>query len=494
MFMASPISASKETAGEHRPNPNSFALLTTADEEKTEVEKDAPQADMKTEAQLGEAKNEKKTAPAKAKKKKDCAAGVANEAQLDEAKKKKETAPKKDRVAVVANKAQLGEAKNEKKTAPAKAKKKKDCAAGVANKAAGRKDASPLPRKNCLAKHASLPRTTGVCILLAAALTLGCSALALWPAGAGAALLATNLLPTPLAALRSDAIMHETETADTIMGEAQQKDSAEGSTAAAGAESLVTLKSIMAELAAFKSDMQKKDEAFKEEMMKKDEAFKEEMMKKDEAFKEEMMKKDEAFKEEMMKKDEAFKEEMMKKEQEMKKKDEMIAELLAARKSKTEHKQVQMSAGGEVVELVSAEDLKALEERVEEYEARLAAQDAKIGALRDKPAPPNPPAAAARPPAAARRQLSSATGDETEFAITGRKATLSFNSRTPDLTATRLTGEGGGKLTCSGELHATDFVTADGESVTERIDALRGNLTEFVTEQLKDGVSQGSRA
>ena len=59
-------------------------------------------------------------------------------------------------------------------------------------------------------------------------------------------------------------------------------------------------------------------------------------------------------------------------------------------------------------------------------------------------------------------------------------------NRTPDVTPTRLTGEGGGKLTCSGELHATDFVTADGESVTERIEALRGNFTEFVTEQLKD--------
>ena len=45
---------------------------------------------------------------------------------------------------------------------------------------------------------------------------------------------------------------------------------------------------------------------------------------------------------------------------EMKKKDEMITELLAARKSKTDHKQqFQMSAGGEVVELVSAADLKA---------------------------------------------------------------------------------------------------------------------------------------
>mmetsp|Transcript_43531 Transcript_43531/g.141231 ORF Transcript_43531/g.141231 Transcript_43531/m.141231 type:complete len:379 (-) Transcript_43531:172-1308(-) len=182
---------------------------------------------------------------------------------------------------------------------------------------------------------------------------------------------------------------------------------------------------------------------------------------------------------------------MQKKEQEVQKKDEMIAELLAKRKSKTDYKQVQMSAGGEVVELVSAADLKALEARVEACEAHNEAQDAKIGALRDKPAPPNPAAAAARPPAAARRQLSSATGDETEVAITGRKATLSFNSRTPDVTPTRLTGEGDGKLTCSGELHATDFVTADGESVTERIEALRGNFTEFVTEQLKDGVSQG---
>ena len=44
-------------------------------------------------------------------------------------------------------------------------------------------------------------------------------------AGAGAALLATNLLPTPLAALRSDAIVHETEPADTIMGEAPKDSS-----------------------------------------------------------------------------------------------------------------------------------------------------------------------------------------------------------------------------------------------------------------------------
>ena len=101
--------------------------------------------------------------------------------------------------------------------------------------------------------------------------------------------------------------MHETETADTIMGEAQ-KDSSEGSTAAAGGESSLTL-NMMAEFAAFKSDMQKKDAALAD------------------------------FKEETQKKDEAFKEEM-------KKKDEMIAELLAALKSKTDHKQVQMSAGG----------------------------------------------------------------------------------------------------------------------------------------------------
>ncbi|EOD39058.1 hypothetical protein EMIHUDRAFT_466741 [Emiliania huxleyi CCMP1516] len=378
-------------AGEHRPSPNSFALLTTADEEKTE-EKGAPQADMKTEEPPSS------LAPPKL--------------------------PQHRRELLPSLQAQLGEAKKEKNKAPTKAEKK-DCAAGVANearphpprlpsslpsaslcRAADRKDASLLPRKNCLAKHASHTRTMGVCVLLAAVLALGCSALTFWPAGAGAALLATKLLPAPLAALRSDAIVHETETADTIMGEAP-KDSPE---AAAGGESPVTLKSIMAELAVFKRDMQKKDE----ETQKKEQ--------------------------ETQKKDEAFKEEM-------KKKDEMIAELLAARKSKTDHKQVQMSAGGEVVELVSAADLEALEARVGACEKGLAAQDAEIGALRDKLAPPNPPAAAARPPAAARRQLSSATGDETEFAITGRKATLSFNSRTPDLTPTRLTGEGGGKLT-----------------------------------------------
>ncbi|EOD17451.1 hypothetical protein EMIHUDRAFT_102676 [Emiliania huxleyi CCMP1516] len=276
--------------------------------------------------------------------------------------------------------------------------------------------------------------------------------------GAGAALLATNLLPAPLAALRSDAIVHETETADTIMGEVQ-KDSAEGSTAAAGGESPVTLKSIMAELAVFKSDMQKKEQ----EVQKKDEAFKEEMKKKDEAFKEEMTKKD-----------------------------EMIAELLAALKSKTDHKQVQTSAGGEVVELVSAADHKALEarvqaaeERVEECVAQNAAQDAKIGALRDKPAPPNPPAAAARPPAAARRQLSSATGDETEFAITGRKATLSFNSRTPDLTATRLTGEGGGKLTgYAARVNLSDFSSSGVEyfNLADTNPNLKGFFGGFATD------------
>ena len=183
----------------------------------------------------------------------------------------------------------------------------------------------------------------------------------------------------------------------------------------------------------------------------------------------EMKEKDDAFKEEMKKKEEALADFMA----EMQKKDEMIAAL----KGKTDHKQVQMSAGGEVVELVSAAGFKALETRVEACKKGLAAQDAKIGALRDKPTPPNPPATA-RPPAAARRQLSSATGDETEIAITGRKATLSFNSRTPDLTPTSLTGEGGGKLTCSGELHATDFVTAEGGSITERIEALRENFTD----------------
>ncbi|EOD13738.1 hypothetical protein EMIHUDRAFT_246643 [Emiliania huxleyi CCMP1516] len=257
MLMTSPTSSATRTAsskdaspGQHRPSPNSFSLLTTADEEKTE-EKGAPQADSKTEA-----KKEKNKAPTKAKKK-DCAAGVANEAR-------------------------------------------------------------PPIRPACL------PR----CHRPAYAVRSSASHLTLQPhspaapspataaARAGAALLATNLLPAPLAALRSDAIVHETETADTIMGEAQ-KDSSE---AADSAESPVTLKSMMAE-------------------------------------------------------------------------------------SKTDHKQVQMSAGGEVVELVSAADLKALEARVQAAEER------------------------------------------TEFAITGRKATLSFNSRTPDLTPTRLTGEGDGKLT-----------------------------------------------
>ena len=49
---------------------------------------------------------------------------------------------------------------------------------------ASSKDASLLARKNYLAKHTSHTRMMGVCVLLAAALTLGCSALTFWPAGA----------------------------------------------------------------------------------------------------------------------------------------------------------------------------------------------------------------------------------------------------------------------------------------------------------------------
>merc|ERR1719453_2525306 len=63
----------------------------------------------------------------------------------------------------------------------------------------------------------------------------------------------------------------------------------------------------------------------------------------------------------------------------MTKKDEMIAALQA----KTEHKQVQLTAGGEVMQLVSEADLKELTARVAACEKTNADQDAKLGMTMD---------------------------------------------------------------------------------------------------------------
>ena len=61
-----------------------------------------------------------------------------------------------------------------------------------------------------------------------------------------------------------------------------------------------------------------------------------------------------------------------------------IAALTDARKAKTEHAHVQLTTGGEVVELVSAAYVKALVEQMEACARRNGAQDAEIGAMREE--------------------------------------------------------------------------------------------------------------
>merc|ERR1740139_402146 len=64
-----------------------------------------------------------------------------------------------------------------------------------------------------------------------------------------------------------------------------------------------------------------------------------------------------------------------------------IAALTDARKAKAEHTHVQLTTGGEVVELVpvvSAAYVKALVERMEAAEEKNDAQDAEIGTMREE--------------------------------------------------------------------------------------------------------------
>lgn len=161
---------------------------------------------------------------------------------------------------------------------------------------------------------------------------------------------------------------------------------------------------------------------------------------------------------------------------EMVKKDETIAALTAALEAKTDHKQVQLTAGGEVMQLVSEAEFK-------ELAARVADQDAKLGMTMDTlskvckeikeshvgapPAlPPSllPPLPPPRPVAKPGRRLQSSSNGNfvNELSITGSNAVVSWNSHTPGLTSFNCTGVGDGKLVCSGELHVVDVVIADG--------------------------------
>ena len=208
-------------------------------------------------------------------------------------------------------------------------------------------------------------------------------------------------------------------------------------------------------------------------------------------------------------------------------KDEAIAALTDVRKTKTDHAHVQLTTGGEVVELVSAAYVKALAKRMEAAEEKNDAQDAEIGTMREElksgrapsgerddqleleleatkvklaiqeartselsatvaqlTAPPQTrpmPVDAAETAAAARRLQTGSSGPPVsppstwsplpatanELRIAGRHTAIAFNTNVEGVEVFRCVGMGDRKLTCSGELRAADFRTADGISLAE---------------------------
>jgi len=173
---------------------------------------------------------------------------------------------------------------------------------------------------------------------------------------------------------------------------------------------------------------------------------------------------------------------------EVAKKDETIAAL----KAKTEHRQVQLTPGGEVIKLVGEAGFEALASRVAACEKTIAEQDAKLGMTMDivtkvreeikvraaapsaSPPSPQPPLPPPRPAARPGRRLSSTSVNE--LSITGPNAVVSWNSRTPGLTSFNCSGAGDGALTCSGVVRVEDIVLtggADGVSVAHELQAIR---------------------
>ena len=175
---------------------------------------------------------------------------------------------------------------------------------------------------------------------------------------------------------------------------------------------------------------------------------------------------------------------------ELAKKDASIAALNAALESRPppERRQVQLAASGEVVELASSADVKAMEKRLEACESKLEVHDAKIGAallqMREerkgpragapaapappRPQPPLPPPRAIATPGHRQLESSEPSGSSmAHFKMRGQTSAISWNFNTSGLTPFTCTGVGDGKLTCSGELQVADVRTAQGISLSE---------------------------
>jgi len=210
----------------------------------------------------------------------------------------------------------------------------------------------------------------------------------------------------------------------------------------------------------------------------------------------------------MAQQEERMAERMAQLQKELAEKDAAIATLTAALGSRPpERRQVQLAAGGDVVELSSSAEVKALEKRVEACESKLEVHDSKLevhdgkihataGYVHDmnnkllkrpragSPAAPasprtQPPLPQSRAVATQeRRRLSSSPNGSTpiNIRISGHESTLSFNDRMDGLTPFIFTGVGDGKLTCSGEVRAPDFATLDGRSLVAQLDEVIGKL------------------
>merc|ERR1711998_596601 len=103
-------------------------------------------------------------------------------------------------------------------------------------------------------------------------------------------------------------------------------------------------------------------------------------------------------------------------------------------------------------------------------------RDSAPPALPPSPPPPLPPP---RPVATPGRRLESSSNGNfvNELSMTGPNAVTSWNSHTPGLTSFNCTGVGDGRLTCSGEIHATNFVTTgisgQSETIGDQLNAIR---------------------
>ena len=89
------------------------------------------------------------------------------------------------------------------------------------------------------------------------------------------------------------------------------------------------------------------------------------------------------------------------------------------------------------------------------------------------PSPSQPPPSPSPPPPPAWPPLPAKAN---ELRISGRHTAIAFNTNVDGVEAFRCVGVGDRKLTCDGALHATDFVTLEGESLVGKLEEIRQHV------------------